>query len=103
MVNFEATVSLPVALVSLMISLIGFPIIAIYRGWLVPRPFHQAEINRRLEEKAAKDNALAANKDLIEANNLLLRRDDLSITTLQEIRDYIHRHDPPPTTGGGSP
>lgn len=98
--NWEATVTVPVALIALMSSLIAFPILAIFRGWMVPGPFHRAEIARRLEEKQAKDDALAANKTLMEANTLLLRRDDLSITTLQEIRDYIHRND---KSGGGHP
>lgn len=96
--NWDTTINVPVALIAGMSGLIAFPILAVFRGWMVPRPFHQAEIARRLEEKQAKDNALDANQKLVEANNLLLRREDLSLTTLQEIRDYIHKHDAP---GGG--
>lgn len=103
MVSWETKVEVPAALIALMAALIAFPIMAIFRGWIVPGVFYRREIARGDAEKQAKDDALEANKDLIEANNLLLRRDDLSITTLQEIRDYIHRHDPPPTAGGGSP
>jgi hypothetical protein len=99
--NWETTITVPVALIGLMALLIAFPILAIFRGWIVVRPFYVAEVNARLEEKKAKDDALEANKSLMEANTLLLRRDDLSITTLKEIRDYIHRDDP--ETGGGHP
>jgi len=99
--NWEATITVPAAVIAVMTSLIALPIVAIFRGWMVPGPFHKAEIARREEEKAAKDDALEANKTLMETNTLLLRRDDLSITTLTEIREYIHRNDP--TSGGGHP
>lgn len=99
--NWGATITIPVALFALPWLLVAFAILALFRAWFVPRPFHQWEADRRLEEKQAKDDALEANVLLMKANNALLARDDLSITTLQEIRDYIHRHDPP--AGGGYP
>lgn len=108
--NWEATITVPVAMLAGMGSIIILGIVGIFRGWTVPRPFHQAEIDRRLEEKKAKEDALDANKTLIETNNSLLRREDLSLTTIIEIRDYIYAHardhQPPggtPGEGGGSP
>lgn len=102
MVNFEATITVPVALLVTMASLIALPIVSIFRGWIVPGVFFRREIARGDAERQAKDDALEANKLLTEANNLLLRKDDLGLTALTEIRDYIRRHDPP-ANGGDHP
>lgn len=98
--NWGATIEVPIALLALPWVLVASAILALFRAWFVPKPFYQAEVDRRLEEKQAKDDALEANKLLILSNNKLLTKDDLSIATLQEIRDYIHRHD---SSGGSHP
>ena len=108
MVSWETRVEVPAVLLAIMASLIAFPIMAIFRGWIVPGVFYRREVARGDAERAAKDDALEANKTLTETNNSLLRRDDVSLTTIIEIRDYIYRHandhpPPPKGEGGGSP
>lgn len=101
--NWEATVNVPVPVLAMMVAVIAFCVMGVFRKWIVPAPFYREQVQRGDEERKAKEDALSANKTLIESNLLLLRRDDISITTLVEIRDYIHRHDPPSVEGGGSP
>ena len=100
--NWGETVTVPVIVVIVPWALVALAVTSLFRAWFVPRPFYTAEVHRREEERKAKDDALEANKTLIQSNNLLLRKDDVGLTTLQEIRDYIHRHDPPTPQGGGS-
>lgn len=84
--------------------LLGLTILMILHGRLVPIKHHEEIVtalerhialveDERDKEKKAKDDALAANRELMLQNSLLLEKDDTANSTLVALREFIRRHE----------
>lgn len=87
----EGVVTIPVWLLSVigavLLPLVVTPITMIFKGGLVPARFYAEALQRAIEEKVAKEEAIKVARDMIEMNKRLVEKDDVAAQVVEAWRE----------------